>query len=746
MEKKLFIKMYIKDVKLINQELNWVLPATGQLTLWSQLNNILIRYKGNEDIQYENEQVNYYLEEAHKNMDLAIKYNNDNNRKNNLELISDQIKLLYSSHRFSCFTIIFSFLIFSHSHNIYELLRNHLILPTKRHLQQISSRLNISPDSDAKNIHYLSHIAKNLKDEEKIVALLLDEIYIDPHLQYKSNKITGFAENGDKGIARTVQSFMIKSVFGNFKEICKLCPVKSLKGDELYVMTKQVIKLVQSIGFKVIVIITDNNRVNQNLYKLFTDGKSFFFPNPDYIDFPIYLMYDPVHIFKNFRNNWLNLKNLFLTFLFPDMNMNSDNLKKASFSHIRDQYQKEKHLLLKKAYKLNYKSVHPSSMERQSVTLVDNIFHDSTIAAIKEVDEYKETADFLQIINNWWNIFNVKNCTKGIHKRNEWAHPFYDVNDKRLLFLNNFLDWLKKWNEMKNNNGILTVDTYKSAFQTTSVMIELIKFSLITLKKKFVLPGKFQTDDLEGRFRLYRSLAGCNYKVSLTEVLECEKKIRIYNIFSHNIKDYEELNDDNIDYFDCENLCLDFHSIFSTEYLSNAKIEPSAIVYTSGYAAHSISSQINCVNCKNIIVKDKGNDIDDTYFDHLQRGGLSVAEDEVRICFYHMNAILDEILKEDELKKKFFTLGCHKIVLIALTLKSLENNNVSFNYITDCECGLNSVKLFKKLCSPMANILIKNYTNNENNNLLEIKNQKSKEANQKRINKSINRKIQNFKN
>lgn len=60
-----------------------------------------------------------------------------------------------------------------------------------------------------------------------------------------------------------------------------------------------------------------------------------------------------------------------------------------------------------------------------------------------------------------------------------------------------------------------------------------------------------------------------------------------------------------------------------------------------------------------------------------------------------------------------------------MTIKSLENNNDSFDYITDCECGLTLAKLFEKLCSQLVNVLIKKYTNKENNKLLETNNLKS---------------------
>ena len=46
-----------------------------------------------------------------------------------------------------------------------------------------------------------------------------------------------------------------------------------------------------------------------------------------------------------------------------------------------------------------------------------------------------------------------------------------------------------------------------------------------------MLLGKFQTDNLEDRFGQYRMLSGSNYLVSVNEVLQSEKKLKVKNLF-----------------------------------------------------------------------------------------------------------------------------------------------------------------------------------------------------------------------
>lgn len=156
----------------------------------------------------------------------------------------------------------------------------------------------------------MSHMIRELHEREKIVALLIDEIYIEKGVQYKSNNLVGFAQNQELQEARTVMSFMVKSVFGSFKDIIRLVPVLSPSGENLRDLTLQVVRFAQQIGFKILVVITDNNRVNQAMFKLLCADSFNNFPNPSFPNEVIYVQYDTVHLIKNFRNNWLNSKNL----------------------------------------------------------------------------------------------------------------------------------------------------------------------------------------------------------------------------------------------------------------------------------------------------------------------------------------------------------------------------------------------------------------------------------------------------
>ena len=62
--------------------------------------------------------------------------------------------------------------------------------------------------------------------------------------------------------------------------------------------------------------------------------------------------------------------------------------------------------------------------------------------------------------------------------------------------------------------------TYTALLHTVTTLIGLYK----KLLQKII--GKFQTDNIESRFGLYRMLSDSNYLVSVVEVLQSEKKIK----------------------------------------------------------------------------------------------------------------------------------------------------------------------------------------------------------------------------
>ena len=156
--------------------------------------------------------------------------------------------------------------------------------------------------------------------------------------------------------------------------------------------------------------------------------------------------------------------------------------------------------------------------------------------------------------------------------------------------------------------------------------------SYCTIKLKYILLSKFQTDNLEGTFGLYRQLSGCNYLVSVQEVFQCERKLKIKGLLrlytskgvipiSDFIASFSEINKNQQDEVFIENFpYCDMDTEIS---------DVSELLCVTGFVAKKTISHTDCKKCKvklgsvgkplELFVDEKSHN----YFDLINRGGLT---------------------------------------------------------------------------------------------------------------------------
>ena len=153
---------------------------------------------------------------------------------------------------------------------------------------------------------------------------------------------------------------------------------------------------------------------------------------------------------------------------------------------------------------MSYPTVYPTSLQRQRVNLALNIFNDKIAAALHEFPSSDGTREFILVIEKFWKIFNINSTKKYIHKNDMVSKPFSSINDQRFEFLNSFILWLKRWQDLPGKYGKLTNETFHSVIFSCESLISLTKYMISDLDFKFVLTFKFQTDCLEHIFSRYR--------------------------------------------------------------------------------------------------------------------------------------------------------------------------------------------------------------------------------------------------
>ena len=281
---------------------------------------------------------------------------------------------------------------------------------------------------------------------------MLDEIYINPSISYKSGKIVGIAENSTADEATTIQAFMITSVFSHNRDIIALVPVKNQTAEILLSHTIKILHILKDLGYTVLCLISDNNRVNRNMFtKMCNDNLKFATQNPADPEKLLYFLFDTVHLIKCVRNNWLKQTTTNQTFYFPDPK-DFSKISTASIQTLKDIYESEKNAIVKTAPKLSQKVLYPTSLEKQNVLYALNLFHETNIASLSLKNQSNENDGiiaFLDIFLKWWKIVNVKHSHKGIRFNDDFCKPIQSVNNKNVEFQLNFNNWLSTWENFR---------------------------------------------------------------------------------------------------------------------------------------------------------------------------------------------------------------------------------------------------------------------------------------------------------
>ena len=119
------------------------------------------------------------------------------------------------------------------------------------------------------------------------------------------------------------------------------------------------------------------------------------------------------------------------------------------------------------------------------------------------------------------------------------------------------LVWLDNW-KLENFSKKLTRQTHTALCHTIYGMVEVIKYCFEELNLNYLLLGKLQTDPLENRFGKYRQLAGGHYHISIRQLYESEKRLRIQSILTLTSRNFGHLNIDKFygptdDHFNIDN-------------------------------------------------------------------------------------------------------------------------------------------------------------------------------------------------
>ena len=107
---------------------------------------------------------------------------------------------------------------------------NFLTLPSPDYVRRLSSSIDINCMTlTPSTIANLKARFSKLKDKDKVVSLLMDEVYSHQDVQYVNGNFFGY-ENEE--LTKTMLCLMIKSIAGNYRDIISMVPIVNINADK----------------------------------------------------------------------------------------------------------------------------------------------------------------------------------------------------------------------------------------------------------------------------------------------------------------------------------------------------------------------------------------------------------------------------------------------------------------------------------------------------------------------------------
>jgi hypothetical protein len=671
----------------------------------------------------------------------------DEDQEKKLSFILEQLEMLQKSpkqRRYPSFLIASAMMWQMTSPALYNQLlgEGFLTLPSVRHLKRLSSALTVDGTLSQSTLQYLKQRIASLSERERIVTIIFDEVYSAKRVEFTGGKLFGVEE---EGVAKTLLCYMVKSVASNYRDMVAMLPISKIDSSVIERNFHAVLRAVFEVGFDVVCVSSDGHSANRMFYQQLCGGKMQpFIPHPLHQEKRIYLIFDPVHLFKNFFTNFLNRT----TFSCPSFD---GKLVSANFNHVSQLYHMELKKPLKVAHKIVLKVLAPRPIERCNVMLAVRMFHESTIAALRFYSdihpEWAPTADFLDIINTWWNIVNVRTTSLGMKKRDDMRRPIIASDTSRPDFLRRFCTWLKEWQSKSVCETSLSRETFTCAIQTGTALPDLAAYLLEVKEFRYVLLGKINSDAIEHRFGHYRQLAGANYFLSVRQFLEAEKAIRLKSLVKYSKLSMEEItvnmsegqnSRSDANRADIEALLTLMEDV-TVEAMMSEDRDDAIVYFVAGYIARGLVKKQKCQLCIELICESTAippvrfcDDANGTversaFLDQINRGGLVKPSDLLFIFCLQAHELQKILFGDEELKNTFIASECPRAVFTGLLIEKLESSfNTQQLLETKCSLGHDFTNVFRRAAQTYCNCMLKNFVSEINDKLHEARKRSAK--------------------
>ena len=419
---------------------------------------------------------------------------------NELEVLKYQLsRRKRSSNAFKILALSLSY----KSSSCYKMLSKKLRFPHPRTLSRWISHYKIREGFDTQLLNSLRQKVQLLSEENRVCALLIDEMGLKLHSQYDKigDEIVGIRLEKEKIIfPSTATVFMVSGIREKWRQaVGYFFTSKGMRGNELKEKISKCIELLQANGLTVIAITSDQGSNFCSAVSAFhvTEKKPYFCINEQ----KVFVINDPPHLWKSIHNCLL-----------------TDNIVieegTVSWSFIEEMYNIDKSKMLRLCPKLTPDHIWPPKFGgKMKVKLATQVFSHSVSSGIKSYIALNElsksaavTGLFCERVNSLIDIMNSSTQFGSTVFKNGLC-----IGSESFSEIEKLIQWISTW-KIINRKG-----------QIRNNQFRFLKGLLLTLNSmqqvcvhlngpfKFIMMRRLCQDPLEHFFSIIRQKGGYNY-------------------------------------------------------------------------------------------------------------------------------------------------------------------------------------------------------------------------------------------
>lgn len=481
-----------------------------------------------------------------------------------------------------------------------------LNLPAKCTLQKYMGPSPTTSGMSAAMRTRLVYEASLLSSRQHMASLIIDEASIKAKCIYdrKGDAVFGFKDRPDSSssntqgiLANRVLCFVLCGTNSQYKIPCSYYFTKQLSGKDLFQWTKEVIAAVESCGFNIVRIVTDNYSANTTLFKHMGNGSlRTVVTHPHDSNRVIFLSFDPCHVIKNIRSQFLERQ---LT----------DGCDVISGTYVQKLYEYQKPMTVKLARNLTRKHVYPTNLEKQNVLRAVQVFSPQVCAALQHLQEnyrgdralnhFKDagaTIRFMKTVKEWFDMHDTSFAGSG------YKAPICSPHDNRLLWLENtFTVYIKNVQScsVASGKGALTEETFEALLFTTQSTVETTRF-LLQEGVRYVLTKNLNSDPVEALFGRIRQMCGGNDQLDARAVTAALDRIVKAKALCTNEAETPDIDAEEVAATLSEKFHDELQELTQCQAPATRSVTYSGLSYVGGYIAKLITD-FGCGSCEMLV-------------------------------------------------------------------------------------------------------------------------------------------------